>query len=549
MSKTVAIEIELLDRISGGLDRVNKKMDALKEHSDKAKKGLSGLENMSDRLKQSLMGLGLAFSMKGLVAEVANVRGQFQQLEVAFNTMLGSADKAEALMAQLVRTAAITPFDLEGVAQGAKQLLAYGMEAENVNETLTRLGDIAAGLSMPLNDLVYLYGTTMAQGRLYTQDLNQFTGRGIPMIEELAKVFGVAESKVKELVEAGRVGFPEVQKVIENLTGEGSKFGGLMEEQSKTITGQISNIEDAIASMYQINANYLEMAHAQARYWNKHKSWGHYWKGFTGDQTEWIKQNVKGDFNGSIWSLSPEEMKKLLGNVGIAEYIKNTGKGGYGAKVLDKLQDYAAQAGKLEELTDSWRETVTQISFDSMKDSFMSNLMDMKKGSKDFAEGFATDMQKALLSYSMEDLVNGKLKKLYDDWAKTISEKNGELTDKDIEDFNRRYDEIVAEGLKRRDEWAKVTGYEDASGTSQSAKAGGFSAMTQEQGTKLDGMFVSGLQHWSSMDERLETVAERMSVAESHLARIAENTGTSAEHLGEIKEEIRKIVRDGLKVK
>lgn len=1482
MSKTVAIEIELLDRISGGLDRVNKKMDALKEHSDKAKKGLSGLENMSDRLKQSLMGLGLAFSMKGLVAEVANVRGQFQQLEVAFNTMLGSADKADALMAQLVRTAAITPFDLEGVAQGAKQLLAYGMEAENVNETLTRLGDIAAGLSMPLNDLVYLYGTTMAQGRLYTQDLNQFTGRGIPMIEELAKVFGVAESKVKELVEAGRVGFPEVQKVIENLTGEGSKFGGLMEEQSKTITGQISNIEDAIASMFndmgkqsegvinttlsgvtymvehyeqmgrvlmglvatygayrtacmtvaavhslitvgiggmtaaeaihygwivmvekaqkllnatmlsnpyvlvataiagvvammismkteteliraadeayeaqkqkvieaeeehkrkmeelcsiagdealstdtrrealnrleqkypsifakydteyeklrnikkikqeiaeleagqsiakpknelgnvnkrikeleakqkterwkmsygsyrrvgglsreeeaelkslqqrqqnlnkqvrkdavnayfenltgvsnndlrkqikerenlmawmkmsgikygyttndgknirgtytmdelqyqlnklrsernrrneprksssdwgaadkkayqaalkeyndfvrngsnnltkeeydkkakelkektelakkeydsrkagtakdsdraekdaakaeaaeerrkqvkekvgqelvalqrkndkeeidtmqeglekklrqiendyqaqkdaidkqetawkrdnkkagiateangltkeqtdaikeanalneksrskaiedankealkeellamtdylkeygtiqeqkyaiakeyaekikeaneeagtaeekkwkvkalekqrdaamgqadakslamnidwgatfdgvgnvlkdvaretlgkveeymdtaefkalsaenkktytdlqaklkqetggestsafnfkiwdtiaenvrtyqesvrtlrektdahtqavaeleraqqklaeatddaskemaqkavdiaqgkvettaasqteaeeasdkarktltdntnaaaqgiknftnylsemsngslygfangmtklitslskgsdgigkslgelggkvggivgailqildalgddprgfidnlmgrvsdainnvvadlpmiavdvvkdvgnilaglvsgigswfgagnifglngnqkevkktietltmrtellqnaiedltdvmeksygqkatdayeqarrnqnQINANYLEMAHAQARYWNKHKSWGHYWKGFTGDQTEWIKQNVKGDFNGSIWSLSPEEMKKLLGNVGIAEYIKNTGKGGYGAKVLDKLQDYAAQAGKLEELTDSWRETVTQISFESMKDSFMSNLMDMKKGSKDFAEGFATDMQKALLSYSMEDLVNGKLKKLYDDWAKTISEKNGELTEKDIEDFNRRYDEIVAEGLKRRDEWAKVTGYEDASGTSQSAKAGGFSAMTQEQGTKLEGMFVSGLQHWSSMDERLETVAERMSVAESHLARIAENTGTSAEHLGEIKEDIRKIVRDGLKVK
>ena len=248
--RTVAIEIELLDRISGGLDRVNRKMDALKGYTDEAKKGLSGLENVSDRVKKSLMGLGMAFSMKGLVSEVANVRGQFQQLEVAFNTMLGSAEKADALMAQLVRTAAITPFDLEGVAQGAKQLLAYGMEAENVNETLTRLGDIAAGLSMPLNELVYLYGTTMAQGRLYTQDLNQFTGRGIPMIQELAKVFGVAESKVKDLVEAGKVGFPEVQKVIENLTGEGSKFGGLMEEQSKTITGQISNIEDAIATMF-----------------------------------------------------------------------------------------------------------------------------------------------------------------------------------------------------------------------------------------------------------------------------------------------------------
>ena len=248
--KTVAIEIELLDRISGGLDRVNKKMDALKGSTAEAKKGLSGLENMSNRVRQSLMGLGMAFSMKGLVSEVANVRGQFQQLEVAFNTMLGSADKADALMAQLVRTAAITPFDLESVAQGAKQLLAYGLKAENVNETLTRLGDIASGLSMPLNDLVYLYGTTMNQGRLYTEDLNQFTGRGIPMIQELAKVFGVAESKVKELVEAGKVGFPEVQKVIENLTGEGSKFGGMMEEQSKTITGQISNIKDAIASMF-----------------------------------------------------------------------------------------------------------------------------------------------------------------------------------------------------------------------------------------------------------------------------------------------------------
>ena len=248
--KTVAIEIELLDRISGGLDRVNKKMDALKGYTDEAKKGLSGLENMSDRVKKSLMGLGMAFSMKQVITEVATVRGEFQKLEVAFNVMLGSADKADNLMAQLIHTAATTPYGLEGVAQGAKQLLAYGIEAEKVNETLIRLGDIAAGLSMPLNELVYLYGTTMAQGRLYTQDLNQFTGRGIPMIQELAKVFGVAESKVKDLVEAGKVGFPEVQKVIENLTGEGSKFGGLMEEQSKTILGQISNIEDAISTMF-----------------------------------------------------------------------------------------------------------------------------------------------------------------------------------------------------------------------------------------------------------------------------------------------------------
>ena len=346
----------------------------------------------------------------------------------------------------------------------------------------------------------------------------------------------------------------EVKKTIENLTERTELLQNAIEDLTDVMEksyGQKATdaYEQAKRNQEETNANYLGIAQAQASYWKHHHSWNYYWKGFSDDQTAWIRQNVKENFDGSIWSLTPEEMKKLLSNVDIAEYIKNTGKGGYGNDVLDKLQDYADQAGKIEELTDSWRETITQISFDSMKDSFISNLMDMKKTSKDFAEDFATDMQKALLSYSMEDLINGKLKQLYDDWAQLISDKNGELTEKDIEDFNRRYDEIVAEGLKRRDEWAKVTGYEDAGGTSQSAKSGGFTAMTQDQGTKLEGMFTSGLQHWSSMDDRLETVADRMNLAESHLARIAENTGTSAGHLGEIKEDIRKIVRDGLKVK
>ena len=1497
--KTVAIEIELLDRISGGLDRVNKKMDALKGYTDEAKKGLSGLENMSDRVKKSLVGLGMAFSMKGLVSEVANVRGQFQQLEVAFNTMLGSAEKADALMGQLVRTAAITPFDLEGVAQGAKQLLAYGMEAENVNETLTRLGDIAAGLSMPLNDLVYLYGTTMAQGRLYTQDLNQFTGRGIPMIQELAKVFGVAESKVKDLVEAGKVGFPEVQKVIENLTGEGSKFGGLMEEQSKTITGQISNIEDAIATMFndigkqsegvinttlsgvsymvehyeqfgrvlmglvtvygtyrtacmtvaavhslitvgigsmtaaeaihygwivmvekaqkllnatmlsnpyvlvataiagvvammismkteteliqaadeayeaqkqkvieaeeehkrkmeelcsiagdealstdtrrealnrleqkypsifvkydteyeklknikkikleiaeleagqsitkpknelanvnkriqeleakqkterwkmsygslhrvgglsrdeeaelkslqqrqqnlnkqvrkdsvnayfenltgvsnndlkkqikerenliarmnmsghkygyttndgsnirgtytkdelqyqlnklkaeqnrrneprksssdwgaadkkayeaalkeyndfirkgsnnltkeeydkkakelkekmelakkeydshkpdtdkdsekaqknaakaeaarakeeaaeehrkqvkekvgqelaelqrkndeeeinimqeglekklrqiendyqaqkneinkqetawkrdnkkagivtetngltkeqtdaineanalneksrtkaiedankealkdellamtdylkeygtiqeqkyaiakeydekiaqaqgenqkklldaqkkaaldsldannyamgidwsasfqgignvlkdiasetlskldaymksddykkldannkkayadlrkelreqqnkssspfntstwneiealtekykesvktlikanqehtaavaelqaaekeyeaattdaakkiastkvaeaqgkvkstadalnnaqnskedaqqnltdktndaaqgldnfgkiisditsgtlsgfvngvlgiinslkggtkevgsvlgqlggkiggligaivqiidalgedpagfidsllsriidaidgilnqlfngklaeviikdvaqligkvakdvfyelpadaikissfgaidftgwfngneervketinnltesnenlqkaidnlkdvmsqtygkestyayeeakrrqeEYNQNTLKIAEEQMGYHSAHHSWGYYWDergGFNDQELSLIREKVKSDFGGGLWDflqLSPEDMQKLLSYQDIRDAIKNTGEGPYGKDVLEKLDDYAELAGKIDELTDDWRESITQISFDSMKDSFISNLMDMSKSAEDFSDDFAEMMQKALLSYSMEDLINGDLKKLYSDWAELMDKKNGQFTDADAEDFNRRYDAIVAEGIKRRDNFAQITGYTGDSSTSQNGKSGGFSAMTQDQGSKLEGMFTSGLQHWSSMDDQLENVVEKMNVAEGHLARISENTGMSVTHLNDIKEEMRKIVRDGLKMK
>lgn len=208
---------------------------------------------IDDALTKIAAGVAGAFAVdkiKDFVMEVVNVRGQFQQLEVAFKTMLGSGEKASNLMNQLVRTAATTPFDLQSVAQGAKQLLAYGTAAEDVNDTLIKLGDIAAGLSLPLGDLVYLYGTTVTQGRMFTQDMRQFMGRGIPMAEEIAKVMGVAEQEVAGLVTAGKVTADVFKKAIDGMAAEGGKFGGLMEAQSKTITGQISNIEDAVAMMF-----------------------------------------------------------------------------------------------------------------------------------------------------------------------------------------------------------------------------------------------------------------------------------------------------------
>lgn len=208
---------------------------------------------IDDALTKTAAGVAGAFAVdkiKDFVMEVVNVRGQFQQLEVAFKTMLGSGEKASKLMNQLVRTAATTPFDLQSVAQGAKQLLAYGTAAEDVNDTLIKLGDIAAGLSLPLGDLVYLYGTTVTQGRMFTQDMRQFMGRGIPMAEEIAKVMGVAEQEVAGLVTAGKVTADVFKKAIDGMAAEGGKFGGLMEAQSKTITGQISNIEDAVAMMF-----------------------------------------------------------------------------------------------------------------------------------------------------------------------------------------------------------------------------------------------------------------------------------------------------------
>lgn len=210
----------------------------------------TGLDKFADKLSKLAASVGLAFGAKELVQNFVKIRGEFQQLDVAFRTMLGSAEKANALMLQLVQTAATTPFDLQGVAQGAKQLLAYGIAAEDVNDTLVRCGDVAAGLSIPLNDLVYLYGTTMTQGRMFTQDLRQFQGRGIPIAEELAKVLGTTTDKLGDMVTAGRVTSDVFQQAFNNMTSAGSRFGGLMDEQSKTITGQISNIEDAIDVMF-----------------------------------------------------------------------------------------------------------------------------------------------------------------------------------------------------------------------------------------------------------------------------------------------------------
>ena len=192
-----------------GLDNAKFESDVAKSNSlfrsigNTAEKEGSRIDNIFRKITVAATGFFTAQQALGYAQKIAQVRGEYQQLEVAFNTMLGSKAKADALMTQLVNTAAKTPFDLVGVSSSAKQLLAYGVAADKVNDTLVRLGNIAAGLSIPLQDIAWLYGTTMTQGRLYAEDLNQFTGRGIPMIRELAKELGVAENEVKTLVSEG----------------------------------------------------------------------------------------------------------------------------------------------------------------------------------------------------------------------------------------------------------------------------------------------------------------------------------------------------------
>ena len=346
----------------------------------------------------------------------------------------------------------------------------------------------------------------------------------------------------------------EVQATMERLTNRNEMLQTSIEDLTDTIkqsqgTKSVAAYRDAYKMQQETNSNYLQMAMAQAGYHGSHHSWNYYWGGFSQAQIDKLSGQIGRQWDGNLWSLSPEEMKALRSNVDMWTQIQNAGKGGYGGRLTEKLDDYIDQAGKLEELTDQLYEGLTGISFDGMYSSFIDNLMNMKYGAKDAAEDISEYFMRAMLSNKIGEMYSDKLKGWWEKFGKAMED--NELTEAERNALMEEYMQYMDEALALRDNLAAATGYDKTQqgGTSQSAKAGGFTAMTQDQGTKLEGMFTSGLQHWSSMDDRLESVVEKMDTAEGHLARIAENTGVSAGHLGELKEVIKKMIRDGLKVK
>ena len=208
---------------------------------------------MDSLFRNLATGIGAYFSvqaLQGFTQQLINVRGEFQKTEIAFATMLGSQEKAQNLMAEMVDLAAKTPFGLQEISEGAKRLLAFQIPAEEVVDTLTRMGDVAAGLGVPMGQLIHVYGQVKAQGKLMTNDLYQFMNAGIPILSELGSVLGKTEAEVKEMVGQGKIGFSEIQQVIQNMTNEGGLFFNLMEKQSASLSGQIANLQDALDQMF-----------------------------------------------------------------------------------------------------------------------------------------------------------------------------------------------------------------------------------------------------------------------------------------------------------
>ncbi|WP_308763170.1 tape measure protein [uncultured Bacteroides sp.] len=237
---------ELQDQQARNRLEVRKLTREYKEFSSGTNNADEIVKSLTDSLKRTAVEIGGLVAIKKFGSDVIEATGKMQQLQVALSTILQDKSKADQLIADIVQFAAKTPFNLDDVATGAKQLLAYGSSADNVVNELSMLGDVASGLQIPIGQLIYLYGTLRTQGRAMTVDIRQFAGRGIPIYEELAKVLGVSKDQVSELVKEGKVGFKEVEQAFKNMTSEGGKFANLMESSAGTWPQRLSNIEDTL---------------------------------------------------------------------------------------------------------------------------------------------------------------------------------------------------------------------------------------------------------------------------------------------------------------
>jgi tape measure domain-containing protein len=238
-NNSVEYILSLKDKFSSGIKSATTNTEKLNGAVNQAQKSLSGLGGA----------LGIGLGAAGIVSfgrEVVKSLVNYEYFSSSLRTLMqGDAQAAKALENQLVQTAKTTPFSLVEVQDATKQLLAYGFSAGKVVENIRMLGDVASALKIPFGDIAYLYGTLKTQGRAFSKDINQFTTRGIPIIKELAKQFGVADDEVMNLVESGKVGFAAVEKAFQSMTAEGGMFFNMMAEQTKTTGGQLSALGDS----------------------------------------------------------------------------------------------------------------------------------------------------------------------------------------------------------------------------------------------------------------------------------------------------------------
>lgn len=541
--------------MQGYIDAQEREIEATKAVT-KAQEDLAKAKKSGDKTSISEAEANLSRAQGVLATASNNVLEFGSSVQKASSDLQTSAQKAVSMFQQLENgLQGLTSGSLKGIGNsilGLDKLFGGSMQKDVANTLAKGIQGLLGKDSDAAKSLTKALGDSGMSGEIISATLGILDilkdGFGTLISNLVDTVFGAVTGILDDALSGDIVMKPlksignNVSHILNTLSfgGFNSLFGGnakkvndtierltdrntLLQQSIEDLTDAMENsfgfkatsyYEQAYKNQQETNQNYLDIAKAQASYHDSHHSWNAYWGGFGSDEMDWIKKNVKSDFNGDLFSLSPEEMKLLRGNVAIWEHIENTGKGNYGGRLTEKLNDYIDQAGKLEELSEQFKENLTQISFSGMRDSFLTDLMDMKKDGSDFAsemaDDFAEKMQKSLLSFSMEDLINGDLKKLYDDWAKAMKDKNGKLTKDDVDAFYKRYDDIVQEGLKRRDEWAKVTGYTGSSSSSQTATSGGWASMGQDTADELNGRFTALQIAGESIAQNMTTTISQM---------------------------------------
>lgn len=528
----------------------------------------TNMNEASDRVRS--FGADVQEASNSLQASTTQVNNMFNTLVSSLAGLKSGSLQGvgESLMSldKLFNNSGITNAVGGALAKGMSKLLGNSAIGKSVSEALGNSGLIGQIISAVLSLLDILKdGIGVLVSSLIDTVLNAISGIlknllngkmfvqiGQSLIDGIAGIFdAITFGGFTSWFSSSNA--KEVQETIDKLTERNELLQTAIEDLTDEIkaskgTKSVAAYRDAYNYQRETNANYLGIAQAQAGYHGAHHSWNYYWDGFSQEQIERLSRQIGRSWDGNIWSLSPEEMKMLRANVDMWKQIQDSGKGGYGGRLTEKLDDYIAQAGKLEELTNELYEGLTGMSFDSMYDSFIDQLMDMEASAEDVADNISEYFMRAMLSNKIGEMYADKLEEWWKKFGKAMED--NDLTEAERNALSEEYMKYVEEAMKLRDQLAAATGYgSDDKGTSQSGKAGSYNAMSQDQGTKLEGLFVSVQGHVANIDTIVENVAERMSAAEGYLAQIAENTKSNAASAEEIKDLLIKIARDGIRTK
>jgi hypothetical protein len=583
---------KLEDRSAGGINRnmfrdVSRDLAAyqttlreLTEAKEREKAAADALAAAQDKLKKAAES-GDPAAVKEVEEVAATTREAFDAASAGVVTLTEANDKA----AQDLRTSSTNAVQsLTGLAEGLQGLKSGSLAG--VAQGLGKLGDATKNMGGVMGSVGSTLAETFSSGGIIGQIIAAVLsildvlkeGIGTLVSGILDSVLGAVNGILENILsgelftQIGGSLFYGVRDILDTVTfglfsshGNAREVNALVDrltESNKYLTTAIEKLTDEMEnsggaqsteyyrSAYEKQREKIEndrqMLEAKMGYHSSHHSNDYY----INDAFGWNDWQRASAYVGKtlrsasdLWRLSPEELAKLQELPDIWEKIHS---GKYDQS--EWLDEYVSDANTLLELQQQWQEAITDTSFDNIKSGMKELLKDFETGSEDVIASVDEFLENAILKSVVDGTYSDELKKWQEVFAEFMSD--GILSEREADELRRKYQDIFSAAQAEKDALFDAAGItEDSGSTTQSGKSGSFSAMSQDQGTKLEGLFTSGLNHWVSIDEKTEDVAGRMASAEGHLAKIAENTGKSAGFLGEIREDIKRIIRDGLRMK